>query len=254
MDILISSATHRSGSTMLQRIFNARENTLIWGEHKGVLTDFCNLQKKLNNYSSRFKKQRISYFNTNENPSNWIATMNPSNEFINNAVHQSVKAFLDNLYAQHRETHDIIGFKEVRYGQDELELFRKCYPKAKIILLVRDPRDVWKSHSFNLRIEAYNNSLIKFIQKWKNHVSYYMDFAKKDPKTYFLKYEDIIERKPETINMLLDAANITIEELNSVLNVKISGIKKGPNNPSDLQQIENMCKNIMEQLNYSIEA
>lgn len=252
MDILISSATHRSGSTMLQRIFNARKKTLIWGEHKGVLTDFCNLHKKVSRYANKFQNQRKKYFNTNENPSNWIATMNPSKAFIDNAVHQSVKAFFDHLYAEQCETHDIIGFKEVRYGSAELELFRKCYPEAKIILLVRDPRNVWKSHSANLRIEVYNNSLSKFIQTWRNRVSYYIDYAKNDPNAYFLKYEDIVARKPEAINVILHAADITMEELDNVLNVKIRGIKKGATNPNDLQQIENKCRDIMEQLNYPI--
>lgn len=251
MDILISAATHRSGSTMLQRIFNARKKTLIWGEHNGVLSDFYKLRKNLKDYSSKFKSQRVKYFNTNENPSNWIATMNPSNEYIDNAVHQSMKAFLDHLYAEHRNNHDIIGFKEVRYGQTELELFRKCYPDAKIILLVRDPRNVWKSHGRGLRKEFYNKSLIKFTQKWNEHASYYVNFAQNDPKAFLLKYEDIVERKPEIINIVLGVANLSMEELNSVLNVKIQGgLKKGTLNPDERLKIETMCKKIMEQLNY----
>jgi hypothetical protein len=254
MDILISAATHRSGSTMLQRIFNTRVETLIWGEHNGVLSDFCKLKKKLNDYSSKFKDQRRTYFNTNENSSNWIASMNPSNEFIDLAVHQSVKAFLDNLYTEHSNTHDIIGFKEVRYSRNELELFRKCYPDAKIILLVRDPRDVWKSHDLGCRRAFYNNSLIRFTQRWTNHVSYYINFANNDPNAYLIKYEDIIERKPETLSVILDTAKITIEELNSVLNVKIPGpIKKGTCSPNERYQIENRCKDLMKQLNYSVD-
>ncbi|MBS4194937.1 sulfotransferase [Lederbergia citri] len=254
MDVLISAANHRSGSTLLQRIFNVRKKTLIWGEHNGVLTDFCKIQKKLSNFSSKYEKQRKYYFNENENPSNWIACMSPSNKFIKNAVHHSVKAFLDNLYEEHSKTHDIIGFKEVRYGPAELKLFRECYPKTKIILLVRDPRDVWKSHSKNLRKEMYNNSIDEFTQKWIDHVTYYIDFAKKDPETYFLKYEDIIEKKPEAVNMLLDVADITIEELNSVLNVKISGgIKKGTTDPNTLHHIGIKCWNVMEQLNYPLD-
>ncbi|KAB2329370.1 sulfotransferase [Cytobacillus depressus] len=252
MDILISAATHRSGSTLLQRIFNARMKTLIWGEHNGVLTNFCELEKKLSDYASKFEHQREVYFKTNENPSNWIATMNPSKKFIDNAVHHSVKAFLDNLYAEHNKTHDIIGFKEVRYGQAELELFRKCYPHTKIILLVRNPIDVWRSHSNHLKKEVYNHSLEKFIKKWRNHVLYYINLAKNDPNAYFLKYEDIVARKPKTLNTILDVADITMEEFNSVLDVKIKGLNKGTTKPNDLHRIEMKCSDIMEQLNYPI--
>lgn len=180
--------------------------------------------------------------------------MNPSNEVIDNAFHQSVKAFLDNLYAEHSNTHDIIGFKEVRYSRNELELFRKCYPDAKIILLVRDPRDVWKSHDIGFRRAFYNNSLIRFTQRWTNHVSNYIDFSNNDPNAYLVKYEDIIERKPETLNVILDVAEITIEELNSVLNVKISGpVKKGTCGPNERRIIENRCRDVMKQLNYSVD-
>jgi len=41
LQLVILSANHRAGSTLLQRICNARQGTLIWGEHGGVLRHYA---------------------------------------------------------------------------------------------------------------------------------------------------------------------------------------------------------------------
>lgn len=141
MDIIISSNTHRTGSTLIQRIFNAREETLIWGEHGGALSSFIDIYNKLTHFSRFSETERQNYFGNNEDPNQWIASMTPEMDYVEQSIVNSVRVFLDSLYKQYRDTHDTIGFKEVRYGKQELELFKRCYPEAKIVLLVRHPLD-----------------------------------------------------------------------------------------------------------------
>jgi hypothetical protein len=208
---------------------------------------------KLSAFSEEYERQRENYFSEHEDPNNWIACMTPSKEFINSAVHHSVKAFLDNLYAHNKNNHDRIGFKEIQYGQAELELFRKCYPKAKIILLVRDPRNVWKSLSKGLRKKMYKNSVDNFIRKWNEHVTFYINFAEKDHETYLFKYEDIVDKKLPILKSIMDVADINIEELTSVLSFKIRGIRNSAKTKkAELKKINIKCKKVMKQLNYAV--
>src|SRR5699024_4892060 len=140
MDIMLSSATHRSGSTLLQRIFNARKKTLIWGENGGCLTLFSSIHHNALYYANHSRQERANYFNNGEDPNHWIATMTPPKENVTESLIHSVKAFHEQLYEEgYRDTHDLIGYKEVRYGEPELNLFRMCYPKSAIVLLIRHP-------------------------------------------------------------------------------------------------------------------
>lgn len=217
LDIIISAATHRSGSTLLQRIFNVRKKTLIWGEQDGLLTNFHIIYSNLKHYSVDLSQQRLDYFNNNEDPNHWIACMNPEMEIIDKAVTNSIKVLFHSLYELGQGEHDIIGFKEVRYGEEELTLYRKCYPNTKIILLVRHPVNVWKS----MLGAGLGGNVSLFTRKWNKHASYYHQFAKSDPNSFLIKYEDIINKEPNTLNTIAQLGQLSLEEINKVLPKKI---------------------------------
>ncbi len=252
MDLIISAVTQRTGSTMLQRIFNQRKKTLIWGEHSGVISYFYRAQEAIINFASRFQNQTEAYFNSGENTNQWIACMCPENKYANKAIVKSLKTFLDSYYEPYRETHDIIGFKEVTYGR-ELLLLRKAYPKAKIMLLVRNPIDIWKSmpkQKLNKResIEGCIN-FIDMLKQWNNNTSFYIEMNKEDSLVYLIKYEDIIRKDYETLEIISGIGKLTKGEINSVLKKKIGStanyIDKG-----QIGIIKELCKENMEKLNY----
>src|SRR5699024_5691787 len=157
---------HRSGSTLLQRIFNARQKTLIWGENGGCLTDFYNMHQHALYYADHSKQERAKYFHGGEDPNHWIATMTPPEKRVTESLIHTVKAFHKQLYEKgFRDTHDLIGYKEVRYQEEELNLLRMCYPDCTIVLLIRHPLDVWKSVSQNAKFKRYQ-SVQKFTSLW----------------------------------------------------------------------------------------
>jgi len=245
MDIIISSATHRSGSTLLQRIFNVRKKTLIWGEQDGLITFFHKIYRNLRHYSVNLKLQHQNYFNNDEDPNYWIACMNPELEFVENAITNSLKVLLESLYEQYRGDHDIIGFKEVRYGENELNLFRKCYPNTKIILLVRNPINVWKS----MLGAGLGNNVANFTKKWNKNASYYLQLQKKDPNSILLKYEDIVNKDEKTLNIISELGKISLNEIDTVLSKKISSTPR-PITDADKKFIINQCKENMQQYGY----
>lgn len=252
MDLMISSATHRSGSTLLQRIFNARKETLIWGENGGCLTDFCKMHENAKYYSRNSKPYRNAYFKGGEDPNNWIAFMTPAKPDVDHALIQSVKTFHHLMYAdQYQSTHDIIGYKEVRYGKNELNLLRQCYPDCTILLLVRNPVDVWSSISANAKIKQYG-SVHQFTSIWNQRVKDYLQLSNEDQHMHLIKYEDIVTKDEAAINLIKKVGHLKNEQIESVLTKKISSSSRSiPKNQRN--QILRQCRAMMQKMGYGDE-
>ncbi|HET7579655.1 MAG TPA: sulfotransferase [Bacillales bacterium] len=251
MDLLISSATHRSGSTLIQRIFNARARTLIWGENGGCLTDYCHIYNNALHYSETFKDVRNAYFNEGQNPNQWIACMTPRPEILRKAVIQSIKTLNDQLYVdEHRDAFDMIGYKEVRYGKEELELFRECYPGCPVILLIRHPVSVWKSVSPRAKKERYG-SFQGFSELWTNRVEEYLDLSAKDPDMHLIKYEDVIAKETKTLDLIKSIGSLKDDEIEKVLAVRVSSSSK-PIHRGVNKGILKLCENTMIKAGYDV--
>ena len=96
MDIVILSTTRRMGSTLVQRIFNSRKQTLIWGEQNGILRHFNLMLNQITQFNKVENYEKESFFNGNRNL--WSATLNPGDSIIIESIQKSMKCFLDNLY------------------------------------------------------------------------------------------------------------------------------------------------------------
>jgi len=244
INLIILSAVHRSGSTLLQRICNARKGTLIWGEHDGIITQFAQIYVKTAYFSTTAHVERIEYFRHKEDPNLWIGNMCPDLKYLQLAVVHSTRAFLNALYGQYRESHDIIGFKEVRYGSQELELLRQCYPKAEILLLVRHPCNTWRSTT-----RDWYPSLDAWIDIWNDRVRSHLQFAKTDAHCHMIRYEDVVAKESKTMEILTDVAKVSGAQIDNVLAHKLGSKNFGI---EDYQQqlILQRCREPMQALGY----
>ncbi|MFP8644887.1 sulfotransferase [Priestia aryabhattai] len=248
MDLIISSAIHRSGSTLLQRLFNARKETLIWGENGGCLTEFCKILNHTNHHAS-FNHRDI-YFKSGEDANQWIACMTPPKHEVQAVMIQTVRTFHEGLYVKkYHKQHDMIGYKEVRYGKKELDLLRKCYPNCTIILLVRNPINVWKSISTRKSMKKMYGSLGRFTKIWNARVNSYLALSRSDPNMYLVKYEDIVAQKAETINLIKRVGHLENKDINRVLSKKIFSTSK-PVPQNTIKFIRKQCGPIMRKIGY----
>lgn len=251
MDLVISAATHRSGSTMLQRVFNARNKTLIWGENGGCLIDFSRIYEQTNRFAG-FDKQRNAYFQNGETPNQWIACMTPPKNEVEEAIIRTVKVFHESLYvSNYSEQHDLIGYKEVRYGKKELHLLRKSYPDCNIILLIRNPIDVWKSvSSKNWKdLRKLYGSVRGFTRYWNSRVEMYLEMSQSDPNVHLVRYEDISAQKRETMELIKQLGRLEDKDIKKVLSKKINSTNKPL--PKDTQRfIKNQCGHFMKEIGY----
>lgn len=244
LHLVLLAPVHRSGSTLLQRICNARKETIIWGEHGGLLAHFANIFATAAYFSTVGGKEREDYFHAGENPNRWIANMCPEIDYVRAAVVESAVAFLTAFYGQYREDHDLFGFKEVLYGREELELIRRCCPAAEILLLVRNPLDTWRSTPRDWYL-----SFDEWIGKWVKNVGAFLDFTRSDARCRLLRYEDLIRQDPKTLAVLAEAAKVRREEIESVLAHKI-GSSRGSITESERSSILERCRQPMEALGY----
>ncbi len=243
--LMILAANHRAGSTLLQRICNSRKETLIWGEHNALLRHFAGIYHDAAKFSLASKPERDNYFAQDENPNLWIASMCPELEYAERAVVASARALLRAFFSQSAEGHDLIGFKEVQYGRSELELLRKCYPEAQILLLVRNPLHTWRSTP-----PDWYPSLDDWIEKWNGRVKCFRDYAG-EPNCHLIRYEDLIRQDEKTMRIVADAARISRRQIELVLANKIGASLKTELEPAVRDEIADRCREEMAAMGYN---
>ncbi|MDF2650682.1 MAG: hypothetical protein K0Q73_6487 [Paenibacillus sp.] len=244
MDIIISAVTQRTGSTLVQRIFNARKQTLIWGEHGGIISEFLRIGVLAGYFSEHGKPEKDAFFKGGKDTTTWIANMSPDYEYIDNGIIQSVKTLLQVMYSEYREHHDRIGFKEVRYGKQELQLLKRCYPDAIVVLLVRNPIHIWKSETI-----YWAGEVKQFCKAWNERTLEYGELQNPDEGIYLLRYEDIVERDEKTLQLLSELADVQLEAINNVLRIHLNSTSK-ERSIEDMETIRSNCQQGMELLRY----
>ncbi|MEJ8545117.1 sulfotransferase [Brevibacillus borstelensis] len=249
MNLIISSVHGRSGSTLLQRIFNSRKLTLIWGEHHKCLRAFQNIFASLKEWtqSEAVADQRSLYFDGNEDPNHWIANLIPQRSFLEQAMIASVRSFFDNFYAEYRESHDLIGFKESQYGYEELQLFRKAYPDCTIILLVRNPVNTWQSISGTHFRAHYQWTIEQYVHDWNKISSAYLKLSREDPKAYLIQYEDLVNKNRETVKTICKLGRLKPADVFRVLDHPI-GSSKTRIPEDEVSYIMQSCGDVMKKI------
>ena len=243
--LVILSVSHRTGSTLLQRLCNARKGTLIWGEHGGLLRHYAEIYRAAAFFSVHAGGERADYFQSGEDPNVWTANMTPDLPYAQEATVESARMFLNALYREHSDDHDLIGFKEVAYRGVEAELIRRCYPKASFLLIVRHPADMWNSTK-----RRWYASLETWMKKWNDNTRDFLELSRNDPLAHFLRYEDIVRREKKALAVIADVARITAEQIEGVLKNKVGSNPVGISD-RERETICAHCRESMDALGYS---
>jgi hypothetical protein len=243
MDIVISAIAHRTGSTLVQRIFNRRQRTIVWGEHGGALTHMAAGFQEAERFCRKGEKEKRAYLATTDKSSAWTARMSPSPEHLEAAVTASVRAFLDTFYHELRDMKDLVGFKEVRYGRAELELVRRAYPDAQVVLLLRDPVDVWRS------MPDWGRSLDMLITDYKRRAAEYLELADREG-FFLLRYEDVVAKTRDALALLANLGRLTAAEITEVVDGKRLRSTRHEVPVADIRRIRQECHGTLERLGY----
>jgi hypothetical protein len=131
--IFLFAASHRCGSTLLQRLLNSCPDILIWGEQNGYLNAFVRDFRDMLDWQSRVGHHRQTFLQKGYD--NFIPNLMPEAYELRGAA----VAYLGALFGvpAARLGRSTWGFKEVRYGIQVALLLQECFPKARFIHLNR---------------------------------------------------------------------------------------------------------------------
>lgn len=165
--------------------------------------------------------------------------MIPDAARIDEAVVAATTAFLEALYGAFRAIHDVVGFKEVRYGREELALLRACFPSMRLLLLVGDPVSTWKSicgfGRSTFGDERYRDAQ-RFAESWACTVREYIDWSRDDPQSALIVHDRLVAQEPETIEQVCRVAQVSHATLLDVLAHRIWSDFRVTPPPIDLER------------------
>jgi hypothetical protein len=143
--VFIMAAGWRSGSTLLQRMLLQR--CLVWGEPYGPHALFGLMAEQLRYLSKGWPPNEFFI----DDPSwgsqltyKWTANLYPPVADLADAH----AAYFKRLFEEpaRRRGFQRWGVKMVRYGMDHAVYLHWLFPKARFLLLIRNPYDCWSSY------------------------------------------------------------------------------------------------------------
>jgi hypothetical protein len=158
----------------------------------------------------------------------------------------AVRAMFRTMYGQYRESHDILGFKEVRYYGGAAELLLKCYGEAHFLLLVRNPLNCWKS-----MLPQWGWTVDRWGREWNAFVESFRTLAAEHDRCHLIRYEDLIRQEARTMAVLAETARVSEKQVLEVLANKIGSTGAG-RGITDAEQdaILGCCRASMEAFGY----
>ena len=224
--VFLFAAGWRSGSTLLQRLIISSGQVLMWGEAGGALNALHDVAER---YAQMVGPGDASFRhgmggsggdsleNFREKGEagvhEWIACMNMPED----AVYSGLRSFFDQIYSDLAVEmgYSRWGVKEVILGVETVCFFRKLYPDAKFVFLVRDPfacllslkRRRWLSGVVKNRLVVY------FSKLWCDLA---LEFKSAEFGLY-LRYEDLINND-QTLKNLQDYLEVKSLSLDFVRN------------------------------------
>lgn len=260
--------THRSGTTLLQRILNSAHGVTIWGEQGhslGKIAEAYFLRLDIRNNTLR--KHEVPYFillqETIKNPRKWCAW---ANWYGIHKYRENYRKFIRSFFAPPFLRVKHWGFKEIRYGRDDrvLEFLHDIYPKARFIFLIRNSIDCIASriatpYSRVLAGKTNKNSFLETnIEKWnKQNRTYYEFYQSNKQISFIIRYEDIttknyseLKRLFRFLNIRFSNKQVEVIELKEGRGSSPKEIKETILDPEDRQRIAEQTKEVRDLFGY----
>ena len=142
--IFLLATGWRTGSTLMQRILITDPKLLVWGEPHGDLDILNRLSEIIAGFSRPIAPDSVILTERAENMSGeWIANLYPRTSVIRQALQSMIYDWLGQPAKE--LGYSRWGMKEVRLGYEEAELLRWLFPRAKFVVITRDPYDSYRS-------------------------------------------------------------------------------------------------------------
>jgi hypothetical protein len=193
----------RSGTTLLQRLFNSSPEFLIWGEHAGILKQIASLYEtsRWSYLAERLRVQPDDFASREvalRDMGRWPGWDNALSE---QDFRKLCRDFVLSLFTSPGREPVRWGFKEPRYGigasAKTLPFLHQMFPAARTVIVIRDPFTTVNSmvvawyHQMNSHAEI-DRWILKTARWWTQIYERLFLFHHEFPAaSLILKYEDI---------------------------------------------------------------
>ena len=202
----------RTGSTLLIRILNCLPETVVWGEHGGIVKSILRSHAHSRHVAgNKFITQAAQFLpdvlsrtairNSKPMSIEWL------NWFNEDDMDELYRKFIISLFyppSAHAKFKRW-GFKEIRYRAAEYEALRELFPRWKPIILFRNPVDVCTS-----QLKSFAKGDTSRIPQLIRNISDFYAFtarvsaesAKTEAAPLFINYETMVWQFDEAIASL----------------------------------------------------
>jgi hypothetical protein len=195
--IVILGVGWRSGTTLLQRLVVAGGDALVWGEpwHR------CKPVRTLAEQGRAVSPDWLGHL-PDVGPGDgdlggaWIANMFPDLSHLLGAQQQYLLRLLRD--PAHAAGYSRWGVKEVRLAGDDLRYLTTLFPRAKVLVVHRDPRHAWASyratgfHAYRAWPEQRIDTVREFARNWAE-LATTLPAAAERGDALVLRYEELAE-------------------------------------------------------------
>lgn len=202
--IFICAVSWRTGSTLLQRILMTDERLLIWGEPYAAMGLIPKMTRAIAAVRENWPHdhQYVDHVRAKIHSTAWIANLYPMPQDL----HAALRSLLLKLFSQPAYERDFSrwGLKEVRLGASDACLVHWLFPRAKFLVLIRNPFDAYlsaKNRFFTRRTpenpiwhewpHAPMDNVADFARHWNDNAISWSQLGSGFPYR-ILKFEDII--------------------------------------------------------------
>jgi hypothetical protein len=206
--IFILSAGWRSGSTLLQRMLTTE--CLIWGEPYGHAWMIDSLAEPIRSITDSWPEPPFFYQGQDWKTlrESFVANLYPQPEHLLNAHLQ----YFDTMFAKPARAAGARrwGIKEARLTADHGAYLKWLYPRAKIIFVIRNPYDAYRSYAarraagwvwYN-RWPEHPLTTREFARHWRILTSGFIEQAK-SLDALLVSYEDLARGEFDAIRSYL---------------------------------------------------
>ena len=197
--IFLLSSGWRSGSTLLQRILVTDPRVLLWGEPLGEMalaSEIATVLSRLSTLPGLPEHGAEPDRAFSSLATSWIATLCPPGSDLRLGLRALFEQWLGE--PARKRGFERWGLKEVRLGATEAVLLHWLYPKAKFVLLSRNPYDCYRSladsgwhHLYHVRPSIRVDSAAGLARNW-NRIALSWSELPRDFPCVRIKYEDLI--------------------------------------------------------------
>jgi len=197
--IFLLAAGWRSGSTLLQRILVTDPNVLLWGEPLGemaLVSGMAQMLTRLATFPDLSRRWDANDELFSSLSTSWIASLYPPGKDLRVGFLALFNKWLGD--PAHERGFKRWGFKEVRLGAAEALFLHWLYPRAKFVLLARNPYDCYRSlsdsgwhHLYHSRPDIRIDSAAGLARHWNRIALSWSELPPGFPSV-LIKYEDLI--------------------------------------------------------------